>query len=116
MEDNFNIYRLNLYSDPAYSYHVVLEARSYRMSFKYNTRMQKWIMNIGYSNGDDIVNGKVIYPNYPLLVNQIPTLSGYFMLLPIGEYENETISNPYEIYKYYRLYYAEDRSFENPDY
>lgn len=115
MED-FKIYRLSLFSEPAYEYHVVLESRSYKMKFVFNTRMNKWVMSIGYSNGEDLVNSKVLYPNYPMFVNRIDTLSGYFLLVPIGEYDNETISNPYEIYKYYNLYYIEDDSLSNPDY
>lgn len=99
-----------------YFFTVSLEGIAYEIWLYYNERMQQWIINLSDIQGNKIVMGEALVPEYPLFLDYItPDLSGCFFLIPIGESQNETISNPFEINKYYRLYYVWDDGEEEEE-
>ena len=101
---------LPLFDNPSYSYRISLEEISYKFKFYFNTRDNRWMFDLSYADGEPIVLGEALVPNYPILLDyNIENLSGYMYLQPIGENQNETITNPYELNQYYTLrYYYDD--------
>lgn len=95
-----------LYQTPDYRYYVSLEKVSYQIRFYYNERAERWIVDLSYSSGEPIVLGAALVSQYPMFYDYDLDMNGFFWLEPIGKSKNETISNPYEIDKYYRLYYV----------
>lgn len=112
---DYEIFELPLYSEPSYSYNYVIEKQSYTFRFYYNTLMECWIYNIGFSDGEDIILGRRLVPNAPLTERYAVPWDGFFALFPIGDNRLETISNPYEIYKYYKLHYFSPITEERED-
>lgn len=51
---------------PAYSFSIDLDGVNYILSFKHNSRMDKWVMSIADSEGVAIVEGLAILTNVPL--------------------------------------------------
>lgn len=102
--------KLPLYSDNDYQYTVALERVSYRIRIYFNERMQNWIFDLRHSNGVPIVLGAAMKPGYPMFRDYVTGLSGVFWLKPIGLERENTISNKFELYKYYefRYYYEVD--------
>ena len=103
--------KLPIYQSPNYFYSVSLEGVSYRISFQYNERCERWCMNLMLSDGTPLIMGEAVSVDYPMFIDyRIPDLTGYFFFAPIGKKQNQTISHPYEIWEYYELYYT---YFEN---
>lgn len=100
---------LPLYSDSNYEYMVALERVTYKIHLYYNDRMEKWIYDIKFVDDTPVVLGEALSDEYPLMYDyELDELSGFLYLAPIGENQNQTLMNPFEIYKYYRLYYFYD--------
>lgn len=97
-----------LFKSPYYSYTSPMVDKTYEWTFSYNNRMQRWIINLAASDGEKIVSGLVLSYDYPHYLDYTIDFPGVIMLLPIGKRQNETISNPYEIYKYYKLFFIYD--------
>lgn len=97
---------LPLFEDADYRYHVVLEKISYLLRFYYNTRQESWAMDVNYSDGEPIVKSVRLVPNFPLLFDSPYPFSGYFLLSAKPREENETIINPFDLWKYYELQYV----------
>jgi len=94
-----------LYPDPDYNYFISLERVAYKLRFYYNERMQQWIMDIRYANGDPIILGEAVVPEYPIFFDYATELEGFFWLHPIGKKQNHTVANPYQLSEYYQLFY-----------
>jgi len=50
----------------AYSFQVDLDGITYILRFRFNTRLDRWIMDIADSSDNDILNGLVVLTNVPL--------------------------------------------------
>jgi hypothetical protein len=96
---------LPLYEESDYFYNVTIERVSYRFRFYYNERMKQWILDIYLSDKTPIILGVCLVPSYPMLYDYLDVFNGFLWLSPIGGNKNETISNPFELSKYYNLYY-----------
>lgn len=97
---------LPLYPDPDYYYPISLQGSVYRIRFYFNERVRKWAFDVSYSGGEPIVLGTSLVRGFPMFLDyNISGLDGYFLLREIGKDINNTISNDYEIWKYYKLYY-----------
>lgn len=96
---------LPLFKESNYLYTVPLERVSYQLKFYYNERMEQWIMDLLYADGVPIVLGQALIANYPLFSEYVIEPTGFFFLEPIGENKNQTVINPFELEKYYRLFY-----------
>lgn len=99
---------LPLYSDYYYSYVVNLEGNSYTLDFKYNDRGSKWFLSLLDSDGNPIVQGVALVPNYPITEDYvIPNLSGFFWLSPIPTVNTEKPKEfPRDIAQYYVFEYV----------
>ena len=106
------IQRVDLALDPTsanYFFTAPLEGNSYRIWLYYNERMEQWIFNLSDPDDNPIVMGEGIVPQHPIMWDYgIPDLTGFFWLEPIGKDQNETNSNPFEIWKYYTFHYYYD--------
>jgi len=51
---------------PAYYYTVALDGINYTISLKFNDRMNKWMITLGDSEGNDIVSNVPVVVNWPL--------------------------------------------------
>lgn len=96
---------LPLYEDEDYYYTVSLEGNAYQFRLYFNMRMQQWIYDLRYVDGDPIVLGEALVPNLPILLEYATPLTGFLWLQPIGKEQNETVINPFELSKYYQLFY-----------
>lgn len=98
---------LPLYSDPFYSYTISLEDNTYSMEFVLNERAGMWYMSMFTEDGEPIVRGIALVPNYPLLADYvIPELTGFFLLLPIPSITTEKYKEePEYLSQYYTLRY-----------
>lgn len=100
---------IELATDPDYQFIVPLEGVSYLLRLYYNERLEQWVIDLLTSGDDPIVLGAGIVPEYPLFVDYgITNLSGFFWLQPIGKNQNETVQNPFDLKKYYDLWYVYD--------
>lgn len=100
---------LPLYPDSDYFYTVALEKVAYRIRLYYNLRKKAWAMDVRFANGEPIALGVSLIPNYPVLIDHEMPFSGFFYLESRGKEVNETIDNPFEIWKYYKFYYGFER-------
>lgn len=100
---------LPLYPDPDYIYTVAIERIAYRIRLCFNIRSQSWSMDIRYASGDPVALGVSLVPNYPVLIDHEMPFSGFFYLESKGKEANETVNNPFEIWKYYNFYYGYER-------
>lgn len=101
---------LPLFQDADYEYVVSLQRVAYKLRFFYIEREERWAIDLRYADNTPIVLGAALVPEYPLFLDYyIEDLTGTFWLEPIGKNKNETVSNPFELNEYYRLfYYFED--------
>lgn len=108
--NDFIILELPLFRDPAYNYHYTIDRVSYNFRFYYNTLMESWIYDVRFSDGTPIVLGRRLTPNAPLTDRYAMPWEGVLVLVPIGKNRRETTSNPFEIYKYYKLLYIREKT------
>ena len=101
---------LPLFKDDSFTYTIPLEGITYRFNFYYNSREESWLFDIRYSNGEAVVLGEALVAQYPMLLDyNLEGLSGFLWMEPIGENQNQTVINPFEIHQYYTLRYYYDR-------
>lgn len=104
---------LPLYSDADYQYEVSLEGNYYTLRLIYSERDEGWFFEMRDGENSMLVAGERLVPLYPVnLYYNIPELTGFLWLEPIGESVNETVDNPFALSQYYRLYYIR---FEEED-
>jgi len=96
---------LPLHKEEEYEYFASLEGNTYFFHFYYNMRMSTWFMDISYGDMTPLFLGIALVPNFPILFDHTSPFTGYFWLDPIGEEVNETVSNPFELHKYFNLFY-----------
>lgn len=106
MMEEITIMQLPLYEEADYLYHVVLEKTSYTLRFFYNLREESWSLDISFSDGEPIIKSVRLIPNFPILADKPMPFTGYFSLVAKPQEQNETITNPFDLWKYYELYYV----------
>lgn len=104
--EDLEIYYLPLKPFAAYNYNYVIDRVSYNFRFYYNTLMEKWIYDIRYSDGTPLVLGRRLTPLTPLTSRYSREFDGYLYLMPVGNYQLNTVENPFEIHKYFDLVYV----------
>ena len=102
------IKEMKLFDSPYYSYSSPMFDKTFIWTFTYNTRMKKWVVQLSSSDGTPIVSGLILSADYPHFLDYVNDFNGVLVLSPIGKRDNETISNPYEIFKYYQLLFIYD--------
>lgn len=60
----------------AYSLEVTLEGVVYTLSFRWNARMEKWIMDIGDATGNPLLIGLVLFEGIPLIWRFVDRITG----------------------------------------
>lgn len=106
---------LPLFNDAYYEYTTSLERVAYKIRIAFNERMQAWTIDLRYADGEPIILGEALVPNYPLFFDYVTELTGYFYLQPIGSMQNETISNPLDLFRYYQFMYVYDEEIEEEE-
>ena len=66
--------------DGFFTQRTVLGPASYILTFRYNTRMDRWVLDIATSVGVPIVTGRVIQGRWPVLSRFVGRYDG----LPLG--------------------------------
>lgn len=92
---------------PWYKFKITLSNVIYTLRFRYNVRMQRWIMDIADASDNDIING------IPLLL--LRTLSDRFVIasLPVGtlfvtdDTQQNTQATRYSFGTDHTLFYAD---------
>lgn len=98
-----------LYEDSSYTYVVDLQQDSYELTFHYNVRMESWYMDISLAQGDALVRSVKLVPYHELCQNyQLPGLTGYFWLQPIGDSLSKFKEEPLNLSKWFELLYVYD--------
>jgi len=97
---------LPLYNDSDFEYEISLENNYYTLRLYYNERAEGWFFELRDGENSMLVAGERLVSLYPInLYYNIPDLTGFLWLEPIGSNINETVINPFYLSQYYRLYY-----------
>lgn len=96
-----------LFEDDYYGYSITLEGNSYNLEFVYNNRMELYTLSLFTADGEALVRGQAVVPNFPLLKDYvIDELTGFFWMEPIAEIGDEFYKTyPKDLAKYYRMFY-----------
>ncbi|MNQ49023.1 hypothetical protein D3C85_629140 [compost metagenome] len=100
---------LPLSSDSDYEYQVSLEGNAYTFRIYYNNRCVQWFFDLTRDNGTAVVLGEALVALYPIMADYaIPELNGFLFLEPIGESLEKYRTDPFNLYKWFKLYYIFD--------
>ena len=74
---------LPLYSDYYYTYDVDLESKNYTLTFRYNQRLDCYVLSILNPDEESVIQSLPLTPFFPHLIPySLTELSGYFCLVP----------------------------------
>jgi hypothetical protein len=76
---------LQLLDLPSYSYTVALNSKSYKLTFVFNSRSQKYFMSIADENVTPIIDGVALLPDTEIDISDISDLKGRFLLFAISD-------------------------------
>lgn len=94
-----------LYKEAYYTYSIDLSDETYSLTFRWNSRLQQWMMDIDDSEDASVVRGVPLVPVYPLLAQySLGKPVGQFYLMPV-EMTSPEVPIPREIYKSHYLVY-----------
>ena len=105
-ETPYTFLKLPLFQNPDYYYTTPLEGVAYKIRLYYNVKLESWMMDVRYADNTPIILVVKVIPNYPILVDHEMPFSGFFVFESIGKDQNETVNNPFELWKYYNLFYG----------
>ena len=95
-----------LFSDSSYSYDISLEGNAYSFKAYYNERAEGWFFNLSEKDGNPLVLGERLVAEYPIMLEYaLENLSGFLYLEPIGNSSEKYRTNPFELSKWFRLFY-----------
>ena len=98
-----------LFSDPSYTYDISIESNAYTIDVYYNERAEGWFFNLIIKGGNPLIYGERLVANYPILIDYaLPNLTGYIFLEPIGDSVEKYRTAPFELSKWFRLFYIYD--------
>lgn len=78
---------LPMYDEDRYMYSIVLEGRSYILTFYWNQKASQWMMDIRLEDRTPILLGQGLVAQYPMFVDynlEELGMTGYFMMLPVN--------------------------------
>lgn len=102
---------LPLFSDADYSYDISLEGNLYTFRAYYNERAEGWFYALSEKGGVSLVLGERLVANYPILFDYVLSdLAGYLYLEPVGDSGEKYRTDPFELSKWFRLFYIYDDS------
>lgn len=96
-----------LFSDFYYSYDVNLEQENITLTFRYNERSLAWCVDIQDQEGNYLIAGVKLVPDYPLTHNHsINGLTGYFSLeSKLPEHTEKIRTEPENIAEHFVMFY-----------
>lgn len=98
-----------LYKESYYTYSIDLSSETYTLTFRWNERLEQWLMDVKDSDDITIIRSVPLVPTYPLTFQySLEKPIGEFFVIPI-EMTSPNIPDPREIYKTHYLVY--DDSF-----
>lgn len=101
---------LPLYSAAFYSYSISLERVSYTIKFRYITRTQRWVFDLYTRDKQPVLLGQAIIPNYPISLDYVTPLSGFFWLTPLPDVDPYKAEQyPRDLDKYYSFDYVYEK-------
>lgn len=97
-----------LYGDAYYSYDIDLEDEAYTLTFRWNSRMELYVMDIEDAEEDVVIQGVVLVPMFPLIGQYVVEgLTGDFFLVPVDTTDPyQPIPDPRNTYKSHYLVYS----------
>lgn len=107
--ENLEVLKLELYDLPDYSYVVPLDGTAYKLRFFFNTRAEAWVLEVYLADNTPVSLNNRLIENSEIL-KESHTMQGYFKLVPLVREQNRAIESPYEIWKYYGLFYVTEKS------
>lgn len=98
-----------LYTSPFYTYTKDLESETFDFTFRWNGRMEQWVMTISNSE-DEVLVITPIVPFYPLVERySLKNPTGEFLLAPFDQTSmQEDIPDPRRIYDTHFLFYTNE--------
>lgn len=105
------IENLRLYpNEYRYKYTISLQGSNREVLFYWNERNKMWYMDLREEDGTSIKPDIGLVPNYPICTDyafQKFGLTGYFLLVPLGDTPPELPSTNYQsVPRYYTLSYV----------
>lgn len=113
MEDLYDVVFCPLYNDPYYTYAISLSGVLYQMTFRWNSRLSQWILEIADADENKIIGSVGLVARYNLLLQySLEAPPGVFYLVPIRrEVGRKGSPSTYDIAEEYELLYI-DRAKE----
>lgn len=101
---------LPLFNSPDYKFSIALEGSYYTIRITYNETMQLSTMQIKDVDGNMLIAGVGLVPNYPICLDYVlEGLTGTFLLIPISDKNIEFYKlYPTRLKDYYTLSYLYD--------
>jgi hypothetical protein len=104
----FEAVPLPLYSDPSYLYSTDLQGTSFDLTFNYNVRMQSWYLDIRQTGAENyLLQGIKITPEHEIAEGYLlEGLTGYFLLVPIGNSIEKYKTEPQNLSTWFNFFYV----------
>ena len=104
----FEAVPLPLYANPSYSYSTDLQGTSYDLTFNYNVRMKAWYLDIRQTGAEDyLLQGIKITPEHEIGQGYLlDGLTGYFLLVPIGNSIEKYKTEPQNLSTWFNFFYV----------
>ena len=99
---------LVLFSEPSYVYSVDLQGVSFDLTFNYNVRMQSWYLDVRQTGAEDyLLQGIKITPEHEIGQGYLlDGLTGYFLLVPIGNSIEKYKTEPQNLSTWFNFFYV----------
>jgi hypothetical protein len=96
-----------LYGDAYYSYDINLDEEAFTLTFRWNSRLDYYVMDIQDAEEEYILQGVAVVPSYPLIEQySLSELSGDFFLVPVDSNSLfEPIPDPRNMHETHFLIY-----------
>ncbi len=96
-----------LYEDAYYSYDINLDEEAFTLTFRWNSRLDYYVMDIQDAEEEYILQGVAVVPSYPLIEQySLSELSGDFFLVPVDSNSLfEPIPDPRNMHETHFLIY-----------
>ncbi len=81
-----------LYNDAYYSYDIDLNDETFTLTFRWNSRMEQYVMDVQDAEEEYVIQGAALVPAFPILRQySLEELDGDFIVAP---YEEASLFSP----------------------
>lgn len=96
-----------LFDKPFYSYTIDLTKETYTLRFRWNSRLEQWLMDVDDAEENNLIRGVSLVPDYPLIQQfSLEKPSGQFFLVPVGQ-DSMELRDSKKIYDSHFLFYVD---------